>query len=125
MGIPVGGRANKAGEKLTQCTHVYRVGIIAATSLKSPVGREVICLETRGEGETASGVPTDDALALLVASMHRLDYGVASNGHYDHFSHAGEIYGEDGVDSAIHSLHIDPIRTWERTLCWSSGARAT
>jgi len=22
LGIPVGGRANKAGEKLTQCTHV-------------------------------------------------------------------------------------------------------
>ena len=58
LGIPVGGRANKAGEKLTQCTHVYRVGIIAATSLKSPApkGREVICLETRGEGEAASGV---------------------------------------------------------------------
>ncbi len=67
-----------------------------------------VCLEA---------VPTDDAVALLVASMHRLGYGVASNGHYDHFSHAGEIYGEDGVDSAIHSLHIDPIKTWERTLC--------
>ena len=49
--------------------------------------------------------------------MHRLGYGVASNGHYDHFSHAGEIYGEDGVVSAIHSLHIDPIKTWEWTLC--------
>ena len=35
------------------------------------------------------------------------------------------LYGEDGIDSAIHSLHIDPIKEWERVLCWSIGARAT
>ena len=35
------------------------------------------------------------------------------------------IYGEDGIDSAIHSLHIDPIKEWERVLCWSIGNRAT
>ena len=56
VGDPGWRSCQQGGGKLTQCTHVYRVGIIAATSLKSPVGREVICLETRGEGETASGV---------------------------------------------------------------------
>ena len=35
------------------------------------------------------------------------------------------IYGEDGIDSVVHSLHIDPSKKWERVLCWSIGARAT
>ena len=47
------------------------------------------------------------------------------------------IYGEDGISTVLSStastancvrglpLHIDPIKKWERTLCWSVGARAT
>ena len=36
-------------------------------------------------------LPTDDAVALLVASMHRFGYGVASNGHYDHLRTDGFV----------------------------------
>ena len=29
------------------------------------------------------------------------------------------VYGEDGVDSSIHSLHLDPIKKGDNVLCWS------
>ncbi|XRB06144.1 hypothetical protein NFJ02_26g60960 [Pycnococcus provasolii] len=34
------------------------------------------------------------------------------------------VYGEDGADSAIHKLHLDPINRGDTVVCWSLGNMA-